>query len=230
MGNNPFGPPPGGYGPPAGGYGPPPGGGQYGGPQGYAQPGNPYAPPQAYASVIGPGGALPGGRMKVLYLVGWAGVFVFAGLGGVLSGVVSGAGGGDDASAIVAIVAFSLAGLSAIGAMVGHFIWLYQAWSTVPPEMRYTNGGTWVSPGKAVGYLFIPFFNLYWLFIANVGLCSAINRTLQSRGQNPSAPGGLATAACVTQLIPYCGALVAPILLCIYMFQADTARRQMLGI
>jgi len=112
---------------------------------------------------------------------------------------------------------------------IASLVWLYQAWSTVPQEMRYSDGGKWVTPGRAIGFLFIPFYNLYWVFVANVGLCEAVNRTLLARGGQPRAPRGLAIAACVAHLVPYCNLLVAPILWAIYMFQVDGARREMLA-
>jgi len=40
----------------------------------------------------------------------------------------------------------------------------YQCWHALPIEYRAT------SPGKAVGYLFIPVFNLYWVFVSWVKL------------------------------------------------------------
>lgn len=36
----------------------------------------------------------------------------------------------------------------------------YRCWKALPQQFRAT------TPGKAVGYLFIPFFNLYWSFIS----------------------------------------------------------------
>lgn len=38
-------------------------------------------------------------------------------------------------------------------------IFHWKCWSAVPETFRAT------SPGKAIGYLFIPFFNFYWAFI-----------------------------------------------------------------
>jgi len=43
-------------------------------------------------------------------------------------------------------------------------VWLYKSWEMLPESMRVTGNGTRVSPGQAVGYLFIPFYNLYWYF------------------------------------------------------------------
>ena len=45
-------------------------------------------------------------------------------------------------------------------ALIYKCILLYRLWSLVPPEEAAT------TPGKAVGFQFIPFFNLYWNFIA----------------------------------------------------------------
>ncbi len=52
-------------------------------------------------------------------------------------------------------------GLSACGAFVLFMIMLYKFWKAIPAEE--SDG---VTPGKAVGFLFIPFFGLYWVYIA----------------------------------------------------------------
>ena len=52
-------------------------------------------------------------------------------------------------------------GLSSIGAVVIYFIMLYKFWKAVPVEKA--DG---VTPAKAVGFLFIPFFGLYWIYVA----------------------------------------------------------------
>ncbi len=211
-----------GYGapPPAGGYGYPP-------PPGYGPGMNPYGPP-AVAAWDGQG-PMPGAGMKWVYLSGWIGLFVFFGIAGIAGQLADAhAMSGDAPGAIVvvlALAAFASFALVPIGAMV----WLYKAWSTVPPAMRFTASGTAVTPGTAVGYCFIPIYNLYWVFVANVGLCEAIDRTFASRGMGPRAPRGLAIAACVGHLVPYCNLLVAPILWTIYMFMTDSARRDMVG-
>jgi hypothetical protein len=54
---------------------------------------------------------------------------------------------------------------------------LHRGWSAVQ------DGVTSVTPGKAVGYCFIPFFNLYWNFIAHVGLMKEFNRIAEARGR-----------------------------------------------
>jgi len=51
-----------------------------------------------------------------------------------------------------------------ITAVVFHAIILYRAWKIIPSEFRRT------TPGKAVGFCFIPIFAYYWYFQAYVGL------------------------------------------------------------
>ena len=47
-----------------------------------------------------------------------------------------------------------------IAAAVFYFIMLYRLWQTVQ------DGRARTTPGKAIGFLFIPFFNIYWQFVA----------------------------------------------------------------
>jgi hypothetical protein len=168
-------------------------------------------------------GASPrGGAMKWLFMAGYAGLYLFYIVGLALTSA------GSDTAAVGSVVV-GLGVLCWPMALVAGMVWLYQAWASVPDQMRYSDAGKWITPGQAVGYLFIPFFNLYWVFIANLGLCEAINRTLVAQGKPPRAPKGLAIATCVTQVIPYCNFLVAPILWTVYMFMMDTARKEMLA-
>ena len=66
--------------------------------------------------------------------------------------------------------------LTAIPAVVFACLSLYQLWKLVPADIART------TPGKAVGFWFIPGFNLYWDFVAWRGLGDAMNKTLQRRG------------------------------------------------
>ena len=58
---------------------------------------------------------------------------------------------------------------SYITGLVIFLIMLYRMWNQIQ------DGEVEVSPGKAVGFLFIPFFNLYWAFIAIRGLALEMN-------------------------------------------------------
>jgi hypothetical protein len=46
----------------------------------------------------------------------------------------------------------------------------YKLWDALPTTERVT------SPGKAVGFLFIPFFNFYWYFVSYAGLSTSIQK------------------------------------------------------
>jgi|GEM_PF-5646854 len=62
---------------------------------------------------------------------------------------------------LLALALFAVvAGLCGIPALVLKCILVYRLWRLVPPERAAT------TPGRAVGFLFIPLFNLYWNFIA----------------------------------------------------------------
>lgn len=58
---------------------------------------------------------------------------------------------------------------------------LYKAWSCIQDGFART------TPGKAVGFLFIPFFNFYWLFQALPGFADDYNSYLH-RANIPAAP------------------------------------------
>jgi hypothetical protein len=57
--------------------------------------------------------------------------------------------------------------------------------------------------GKGIGFLFIPFFNYYWVFRFTLALADRINFQYRLRGQPPKVPRGFALACCIVQVIPY---------------------------
>ncbi len=59
------------------------------------------------------------------------------------------------------------------------------------------------SAGKAIGFQFIPYFNLYWVFFSALRLCDRLNLQFRLRGQETGAPRSLALATCITSVIPY---------------------------
>ena len=52
----------------------------------------------------------------------------------------------------------------------------YKCWASLPEHFRFT------TPGKAVGYLFIPFYNFYWAFITWPKLSEGLSNWQKSRG------------------------------------------------
>ncbi len=74
-------------------------------------------------------------------------------------------------------------------------VFLYKAWNQIQ------DGYATATPGQAVGFLFIPFFNFYWIFVAYRGLAVDLNRYLQrNRISAAPVPEGLAVAMCITTL------------------------------
>jgi hypothetical protein len=90
---------------------------------------------------------------------------------------------------------------TAIAAMVIAYILLYRYWQVIQ------DGNVRTTPGKAVGYSFIPFFNFYWVFTAFHGLAQDMNRYARERNiQAPVVNEQLALWYCiltVCNIIPY---------------------------
>lgn len=59
------------------------------------------------------------------------------------------------------------------------------------------------SSGKAIGFQFIPYYNLYWVFFSALRLCDRLSLQYRIRGIQRSAPRGLILAACILTVIPY---------------------------
>jgi hypothetical protein len=81
-------------------------------------------------------------------------------------------------------------------------IYLYRAWKCLQP------GGATVSPGKAIGFLFIPFFNIYWIFIAFGGLPRQWNTITSSFPNTKNAPRLSIGAFVCMLLIPIIGQII----------------------
>jgi hypothetical protein len=90
------------------------------------------------------------------------------------------------------------AGASAIASLVLFFIILHRCWALIQDGYART------TPGKAVGFCFIPFFNFYWIFEAFVGLSKDMNAFIYRR-QLPIMQNneGVATAFSILMLLNY---------------------------
>jgi hypothetical protein len=90
------------------------------------------------------------------------------------------------------------------------FMLLYKMWSALQA------GPVRAAPGKAVGLLFIPFYNFYWVFQAILGWAQDYNAFIAQRSiTGPQAPEGLAKTICILALVgavPCVGLLVLPVL------------------
>jgi len=91
---------------------------------------------------------------------------------------------------------------SAVGSVVFHCLMLHKLWSLIPVQVAET------TPAKAVGFIFIPFFSLYWIFVAFYGLAKALNaETRRNSIANATVNENMSLTACIL----YCGSFV-PIL------------------
>ena len=63
--------------------------------------------------------------------------------------------------------------LALVVALIIGWVLQYRAWSTIQSINPRT------TPSKAIGFQFIPFFNLYWVFVAYYGLSQDINRFIE---------------------------------------------------
>jgi hypothetical protein len=59
--------------------------------------------------------------------------------------------------------------------------------------------------GKSIGYFFIPFFQLYWIFFTSTRLADRINLQFRLRGLPDEMPRGLMVACSIVTVIPYLG-------------------------
>jgi hypothetical protein len=105
-------------------------------------------------------------------------------------------------------------------------VWLHRAWSRVPEDCRIAYDGRRVQPDEAIWKLFIPVYGLYWLFIANIGLCGALERQLKrARARVTEGPSTLALITCLVELVPIVN-LAAPLLWAILMMRIDAAQTE----
>ncbi len=74
------------------------------------------------------------------------------------------------------------------------------------------------SGGKAIGFLFIPFFNFYWLFVFWRRLAMRINFQFRLRNEQPPISLGLATTVCILAFVPYLGVAINYLILIPILF------------
>jgi hypothetical protein len=183
---------------------------------------NPYAAPHARFPGFGP----PQPTGPIAYRA-HSGALKWAYLGSLLGGILVMVLGGVLGGAGEEEIGFGLVGLGALLALFGRLIialmWTYSAWAAIPADYRITGSGKRVSPGEAIGFLFVPLYNLYWMFVVSGGLCDALDYLLRSSGSHRTAPKSLSLVACIFQFVPYLNILVAPFLWFFYMLSFDSA-------
>ncbi|MBE6424929.1 MAG: zinc ribbon domain-containing protein [Planctomycetaceae bacterium] len=82
--------------------------------------------------------------------------------------------------------------------VISNIKFLHRCWRLIQ------DGHARTTPGKAIGFLFIPIFNIYWYFIVHYGLAIDLN-SYARRYQIavPRAPEGLVLTAIILTFIPF---------------------------
>ena len=132
----------------------------------------------------------------------------------------------DKAMLTIGIIAGVVLLFLLYGQMAAGLVWVYKAWSWLPWDQRYTkHWRSWLTPSQVALMLLIPYFHYYWMFVANCGLCDALDRLRVSYPTSRPAPKGLAIAACICQLVvPF---PVGSILWLIFMSRIETMTAEM---
>jgi hypothetical protein len=128
------------------------------------------------------------------------GGIVFLILGWIITAL---AAGDSQETGIVAGVLLLMIGTGLlIAGAICMIVLFYQIWKFVIYESRYSGLPTSIdSPGKAVGFLFIPIFSFYWIFVAYGKLPDDINALARARGLHETLAKEMGIAIPILNLI-----------------------------
>jgi predicted Zn finger-like uncharacterized protein len=108
---------------------------------------------------------------KTLFAYCWTAVRIVTGALGIL-GVVMAMRGGSQSTLIMI---FAAADIFLIGSIAIEYMLFYKMWAAIKDNQ------TSISPGKAVGFLFIPVFNIYWALLMVTGFAEDYNSFILRR-------------------------------------------------
>ncbi len=149
------------------------------------KPGPPLAPPKPDPRPVPPVPAEPEVTSRPVKSVSIAGNVIVAILAGLLwvPFTFEDSGSRDVQAMIMVCVVLSNIVLLRI---------LYKTWGALPASQART------TPGRAVGFMFVPFYNLYWVWNAYVGFAKDFNRYVkQVDPQEQPQPDGFYIAFCI---------------------------------
>lgn len=154
---------------------------------------NPYATPQTQVTAMASGDDYPVPPVKKasfgLYAVSCiVGTLLF--IAGMVSNAVTAPTAGEvfyneraiQQSSDTPVILISLGLAAFVVSGILRLIYTYRAWVVLQPATMVT------TPGKAVGFLFIPLFNIYWVFIAYWKWSQEWNRITALYGNTHHAP------------------------------------------
>ena len=142
---------------------------------------------------------------------GLAGAVVFFVLGivAIVGAAAAQSNGGmsEDAASSAAAAGFfgmfMLAMLCAMLPSIAFLVLLYKAWSAI------NDGQARTTPGAAVGFMFIPLFNIYWMFMAIYGWAQDYNKYIARHNIRVNPVGeGMFLALPICHLVFWPAALV----------------------
>lgn len=82
--------------------------------------------------------------------------------------------------------------IAVVGAQINFWVLFYQVWRFVIHESRnYGLTPSIATPGKAIGFCFIPFFNFYWIFQAFGKFPKDCNALAEAKGSDERMSQGL---------------------------------------
>jgi hypothetical protein len=135
---------------------------------------------------------------------------------------------------LLGVLSILLASQALVVSFVLFCVLLYKAWNQIQ------DGRARTSAGKAAGFLFIPFFNFYWVFVAVYGLAwdlhnYVIRRRLYGRYDLTPFPvsPGLSLACCIlmiTAAVPFLNALTTLPMLVVAAIWLNGVKNASLGI
>ncbi len=111
----------------------------------------------------------------------------------------------NDAAVILGVIFLPIGFCVMIYGVVIYALFIHKMWTSVPLKYART------TPGKAVGFLFIPLFNLYWMFQAIWGWTKDFNQySSENNICDQKMPEKIALAMCIlaiVSMIPIIGVL-----------------------
>lgn len=117
------------------------------------------------------------------------------------------------------------------------FVLLYRVWKfAINESHRHNLAPSIDAPGKAVGFLFIPFFNLYWMFLAYGKLPKDLNAIARAKNIDGPVSEGLGITLpifCLLCGIPFLGyiiSIVVAILSIIFISSSINLCKKMCGM
>ncbi|MFO8055683.1 MAG: DUF4328 domain-containing protein [bacterium] len=123
------------------------------------------------------------------YLGGIIGGFILMFIAGA---IIAASGQQPSDGAAMGAGLFYVLGLAVmLYAAIVTLVFVYKMWKAIQPANPRT------TPGKAVGFLFIPIFNFYWIFVAFHGYTKDFNNYVG----RPALPENLALAYCILVLV-----------------------------